>query len=37
MDQVDVPQTVQGNKAGVQLLNQVKPHTTFEIIQVETC
>lgn len=36
IDRVEVPQTAQGNKAGVELLSQVKPHTMFEIIQVET-
>lgn len=36
MDRVDVPQTVQGNKAGEELLSQVKPYTMFEIIQAET-
>lgn len=36
MDRVEVPQSIQGNKAEVELLSQVKPHTMFEIIQVET-
>lgn len=36
MDEAEVPQTVQGNKAGIELLSQVEPHTMFEIIQVET-
>lgn len=36
MDRVEVPQNVQGNKAGVELLSQVKLHTMFEITQVET-